>query len=85
MLILLEGQTNEFGQAAGYVWVSGKSFYGTRVGPGWYQSGAGVARGCKVPFSVLRMLMKPSRERPQSCPQAGGKRRDPLSSWDLGG
>jgi len=25
------------GQAAGYVWEGGKPFYGTRVGPGWYQ------------------------------------------------
>ena len=47
-----------FGQAAGYVWERGEPFYGTRVGQGWYQSGTRVARGCKVPFSVLRMLIQ---------------------------
>ena len=38
---------------------------GHRVGPGWYQSGAGVERGCKVPFSVLRMLMEATNKRRQ--------------------
>ena len=65
--MLQEGQTRGPGQATGYVWESGEPFYGTRVGPGWYQGGAGLARGCKVPFSVLRMLMQASRKlRPMS-------------------
>jgi len=38
---------------------------GHRVGPGCYQSGAGAERGCKVPFSVLRMLMQTSRKPPR--------------------
>jgi hypothetical protein len=50
------------GQAAGYVSECGEPFYGTRVGPGWYESGTSVPRGCKLPFSVLRMLMQPSRK-----------------------
>jgi len=72
--MLREGQTRGLGQAAGHVWASGEPFYGTRVGPGWYQSGAGVARGCKVPFSVLRMLMQVSRKPPQSHLRADGVR-----------
>ena len=55
--MLRDGQTKGLKQPAGYVWESGEPFYGTRVGPGWYQSGAGVAKGYKLPFSVLRMLM----------------------------
>jgi hypothetical protein len=51
------GQTRGPGQAAGYVWPGDKPFYGTRVGPGWYQGSTRVARGRKPPFSVLRMLM----------------------------
>ena len=54
------------GQAVGCVWEDGESFYGTRVGPGWYQSSAGVAKGCKLPFSVLRMLMQTRCKPPQS-------------------
>ena len=66
-----------FGQAAGYVWEGGKPFYGTRVGPGWYQTGTRVARGCKLPFSVLRILMQVNHtpRRPSSYVQAGRKRR----------
>ena len=60
--MLREGQTREPGHAAGYVWASGEPFYGARLCPGWYQSGAGVARDCKVPFSILRMLMQSSRK-----------------------
>ena len=40
--MLREGQTGGPGQAAGYVWGGGETFYGTRVGPGWYQGGKGV-------------------------------------------
>ena len=63
-------QTRGPGQAAGYVSECGEPFYGTRVGPGWYQSGTSVPRGCKPPFSVLRMLMQPSRKPPSCDPQA---------------
>jgi hypothetical protein len=45
------------GRSADYVAGCGEPFYGTRVGPGWYQSSARVARGCKAPFSVLPMLI----------------------------
>jgi hypothetical protein len=68
--MLREEQTRGLGQAAGYVWARGKPFYGTRVGPGWYQSGAGVVRGCEVPFLILRMLMQANRKPPQSHLQA---------------
>ena len=64
------GQTRGLRQAAGYVWEGGEPFYGTRVCPGWYQTGAGVARGCKAPFSALRMLMQSSRKPPESHLQA---------------
>jgi len=57
VLMLLDRQTREPGQRAGYILAGGETFYGTRVCPGWYQSGAGVARGCNLPFSVLRMLI----------------------------
>src|ERR1019366_6652132 len=60
------GQTRGPGQAAGYVWECGEPSYGARVGPGWYRSGTGVARGCQVPFPVLRMLMQSGRKPPQS-------------------
>src|ERR1035437_4947977 len=46
------------GQSAGYVWKGGEQFYGTRIGPEWYQSGTRVAGGCRVPFSALRTLMQ---------------------------
>jgi hypothetical protein len=62
VLMLREGPPRVTGQAAGYVWEGGEPFYGTRLGPGWYQSSNRVARGCKVPFSVLRMLMQLSRK-----------------------
>jgi hypothetical protein len=64
MLMLLEWPTRGSGQSAGYIWEGGKRFYGTRVCPGWYQSSAGVARGCKAPFSVLRMLMQANGKPP---------------------
>jgi hypothetical protein len=62
-----------------------KTFYGTRVGPGWYQGTARVARGCQVPFSVLRMLMQTNRKPPRSegrrrnaeCRIAGQSRAEP--------
>jgi len=62
LLMLRERQIGGAGQAAGSVWEGGERFYGTRVGPGWYQGTARVARGCQVPFSVLRMLMQTSRK-----------------------
>jgi len=68
MPMLLDGQTRGPRPAAGYVRESGEPFYGTRVGPGWYQSGAGVASGCKVPFSVSRMLMQANRHPPPCNP-----------------
>jgi hypothetical protein len=46
--MLRVGQTWGTGQAAGCVWECGEPFYGTRVGPGWYQSGAGVAGGVQT-------------------------------------
>ena len=64
------GQTRGPGQVAGYVSGCGEWFYGTRVGPGWYQGSARVARGCKLPFSVLRMLMQPTPKPPSSHLQA---------------
>ena len=64
--MLREGQARALGQAAGYVWEGGKPFYGTRVGPGWYQTGTRVGRGRKLPFSVLRMLMQVTRQ-PAPC------------------
>ena len=63
VLMLQVAKIGRLGSAAGYVWQGSEPFYGTRVGPGWYQSGTRVARGCKLPFSVLRMLMQPSRKR----------------------
>ena len=35
--MLREGQTREPGHPPGYVWASGKPFYGTRVCPGYVQ------------------------------------------------
>ena len=65
-------ENHEPGQAAGYVSECGEPFYGTRVGPGWYQTGTRVARGCKLPFSVLRLLMQVSR----NPPLCEGRRRN---------
>jgi len=62
VLILREGQPRGLGQAASCVSECGEPFYGTRIGPGWYQSSARVARGCGVPFSVLRMLIQVRRK-----------------------
>ena len=42
------GQTTGPGQAAGYVWEGGEPFYGTRVGPGWYQTGTRVGKGVQT-------------------------------------
>ena len=63
-----------------------KSFYGTRVGPGWYQTGTRVARGRELPFSVLRILMQAGREPPPTegrrrnaeCRKAGQSHPKPL-------
>jgi hypothetical protein len=60
--MLREGQARGAGQAARCVWEGCETFYGTRVGPGWYQSDAGVARERNLPFSVLRMLMQATTE-----------------------
>jgi hypothetical protein len=70
MLMFLDWPTRGSGQSAGYIWEGGKRFYGTRVCPGWYQSGARVARGYKSPFSVLRMLIQASRKPPLCDPKA---------------
>ncbi len=61
--MLWEGETKGRRPAAAYVWEGDEPFYGTRVCPGWYQTGAGVARGRKLPFSVLRMLMQATHKR----------------------
>src|ERR1039457_1863838 len=60
--MLLDRQTGKPGQRAAYILAGGETFYGTRVCPGWDQSGAEVVGGCNLPFSVLRMLMQPSRQ-----------------------
>jgi|SRR5208282_2439699 len=79
ILMRRERQTRGPGEAAGYVSRGGELFYGAGVGPGRYQGGVGVARGFKVAFSVLRMLIQPSRK-PAACdPQATHK---PPSSQD---
>jgi hypothetical protein len=43
--MLWVGETGGLGPSAGHVWQGGEPFYGTRVGPGWYQGSAGVWRG----------------------------------------
>ena len=53
----LEGQTRVSGQAAGSISGCAESFYGTRVGPGWYQTATSVPRVRNLPFSLLRMLI----------------------------
>src|ERR1035441_9709136 len=67
VLMLREGQTRALGQAAGYIWGGGEPFYGTMVGPWWYQTATRVARGCKLPFSVLRMLIPAAPNRRQKA------------------
>jgi len=57
-----------------YTWGDCEPFYGTRVGPGWYQTGTSVPRVRYLPFSVLRMLIRPS---PQS-PRREGRRQSTL-------
>jgi hypothetical protein len=82
--MLWEEQTRGRGQSAGCVWEGGEPFYGTRVGPGWYQSGAGVARRCQLPFSVLRMLMQATQKRrcnAANCFVAAESRRQRIRSW----
>jgi hypothetical protein len=64
------GRDREFGAAGGLYWEGGELFYGTRVGPGWYQGTARVARGCQVPFSVLRRLIEATPKRPWNHPRA---------------
>jgi hypothetical protein len=51
---------------AGYVSGCAEWLYGTRIGPGWYQGSARLAWGCRLPFSVLRMLMQASPKPPPS-------------------
>ena len=64
------GRDREFGAASGLCWEGGEPFYGTRAGPGWYQGTARVARGCQVPFSVLRLLIQAAPNCNQSHPKA---------------
>ena len=94
--MLRKGQARGPGRPAGYVSGCGEPFYGTRVGPGRYQSGTRVGRGCKVPFSVLRMLMQASRKPPRGesrrqngeCRKAGQSRPQarykPSASQEIG-
>ena len=90
--MLRDGQTRGRGQAVGYVWEGDKPFYGTRVGPGWYQSGTRVPRGCRMPLSVLRMLMQVSRKPPPTegrrrnaeCRKGGQSRPKPPASQQRG-
>ena len=63
--MLRKGQARGPGRPAGYVSGCGEPFYGTRVGPGRCQSGIMVGRGCKLPFSVLRMLMQDKHKPPR--------------------
>ena len=52
-------------QAAGYISECGEPFYGTMVGPWWYHTATSVPRVRNPPFSLLRMLMQPSRKPPR--------------------
>ena len=68
--MLREGQARGLGQAAGYVWECGESFYGTMAGPWWYHTATSVPRLRNLPFSLLRMLMQATLMGPSSHPQA---------------
>jgi hypothetical protein len=57
VLILRDGKTGRTGTSAASLLKSDKPFYGTSVGPGWYQSGTRITRGCKLLFSASRMLI----------------------------
>jgi hypothetical protein len=70
VLIVREWKTVWPGGTADSIWEGGEPFYGTRTCPVWYQSGAGVASGSNVPFSVLRMLMQASGK-PTPKPRKG--------------
>jgi hypothetical protein len=67
VLMPLKEQTRGPVQAAAFVRERRKAFYGTRVCPERCQGSAGVARGCKPPFSVVRMLMQAAPGRTQSA------------------
>jgi len=57
------GRYREFGAGGGLFWGWGDLFYGTMAGPWWYHGTARATRGCQVPFSVLRMLMRATSNR----------------------
>src|ERR1035437_1514800 len=58
VLMLRVGKTGGLGPSAGYVSGCGEPFYGTRVDPGWYQTGTSVPRVRNPPFSLLRGLIQ---------------------------
>ena len=59
------GRYGEFGAGGGLFWECGGWFYGTMAGPWWYHGTARVARGRRVPFLVLRMLIQAAPNRRQ--------------------
>jgi hypothetical protein len=58
VLMLRVGKTGGLGPSAAYVSGCGEPFYGTRVDPGWYQTGTSVPRVRNPPFSLLRGLIQ---------------------------
>src|ERR1035441_388773 len=64
VLILMEGQIGCLGPSEGSFWGANEPFYGTRVGPGWYQTTTSVPRMRNLLFSLLRMLIQGSRRPP---------------------
>ena len=65
VLMVRENDTGSLGAGGGLFGECGDWFYGTMAGPGWYHGTARAARGCQVPFSVLRMLIQATPERMQ--------------------
>src|ERR1039457_2001322 len=63
--MLRENDTGSLGAGGGLFWQCGEWFYGTMAGPWWYHGTARAARGCQVPFSVLRMLIQATPNRGQ--------------------
>jgi hypothetical protein len=55
--MLREEHTMGLGRPAGYISGCAERFYGTRVGPGWYQTATSAPRVRGLPFSALRVLM----------------------------
>ena len=62
------GRDRGSGAVGGYVGQGAEPFYGTRVGPGWYQTATSVPRVRNLPFAVLRMLMQVSCGSPPCRP-----------------